>query len=153
MQREWTRIQITSRIAGSLTEASGRAFGVFRQNSRKQFRSEVGASVLTGLRCASASRLSTGEAVARSLRVVPEACRGRETKPSAKVSMTKHSRRYQSAVIVPLNIQVVRILNSESGAQFLDRVELVQSMITEMILLARKKGRPAKTEVCDAKAA
>lgn len=67
--------------------------------------------------------------------------------------MTKEGRNYRRAVVVsadtPVNIEVC----NESPDEFAKRVAYVQTMIIEIILLARKRGRPSRLEEKNAEAA
>lgn len=60
--------------------------------------------------------------------------------------MRKKARNYQPALAVPLDISVTLKACAEDSRRFHERAALIQAMIAEMVLLARKRGRPTVKE-------
>ncbi len=60
--------------------------------------------------------------------------------------MKSGARQYSSATAVPSDIKILLKEVVESSGEFQKRIDQTQVLIVQMILLARKRGRPSEKE-------
>jgi len=152
MRHEWKAIQTGKRVVGAF---AGRAFHCSWSvwaTSRVQYRIGFEKSEYVG--CSNADSL-VGAARKEIEGTANDAqgIRSSRSEGEESFAMSRKSRSYEQAFAVSPNIPVKLIECPERELEFRERVELVQSLIAEMIVLGRKRGRPAQKEESYEKAA